>query len=94
MTYIITGTLNYASQANRDAAKTRVETALGSYVWSGRATTLSAGVSNPSSTTMTISIVISSEDPQVVKTVYDSVMTQLVSSGRHTSGWIGMNKLG
>lgn len=88
MAYIVTASVTFASQANRDAAITRVNTAISSYNKVNVATAFSAGIATPTSTTMTVSME-SLEPPGVLTNAIWAAMT---STGRPTSGFISLNK--
>ena len=96
MPYIITGTATFSSQANRDAAVTRVNTAIAPYVSAGTISPFatpgfSAGLNTPTTTTMTVSYSVGTEDTTaatVAKAVYDA----WIASNRHTVGYLSVNK--
>lgn len=92
MAYIITSSTTFSSQANRDAALTRVNNALSGETYTNRATTLAAGVTTSGTTVLNISIEVSS-DPGIAGTVGSAVLSALVASNRHTSGYVGVNKV-
>ena len=56
MRYIIAGTATFSSQANRDAAKARLDTAMAGYTYTAVATTFTPGINLPNTTSLTISI--------------------------------------
>lgn len=57
MPYLILGSLTYASQANRDSAKTSILAVLATYPQiTGVTTGLTSGVNTPSTTVLTISM--------------------------------------
>ena len=91
MAYTITGTLTFSTQTNRDAALSRINTALSSYTYSNVSTAFAAGVATPTTTTITISIQDGTDDVlagAIAKAIYDAA----VSSNRHTSGFLSVNK--
>lgn len=93
MPYIITGTATFSTQANRDAALTRVNNALASFSYSNLATPgFSAGIQTPTTTTITISIqdgVSDTTAAALAKAIYDA----WTSSNRHSSGFLSINKI-
>lgn len=92
MPYIITASVTFSSQANRDAALARVNTALSAYSYTNVATALSAGIQTPTTTTLTISIQ-DGDDGATVAAIQSSLMTALTSSNRHTLGYVSVNKV-
>lgn len=93
MAYIITGTLTFSTQANRDAALTRIQTALQGYSYTNLATAgFGAGVLTPTTTTITISIqdgVDGTTAAAISKAIYDAA----VSTNRHSSGYLSINDI-
>ena len=92
MPYIITGSVTFGSQANRDAAITRVNTALSGYSLTAYATQFPAGLNTPTTTTITFSYK-DGEDGGTAGTVGNALLSALVSVNRHTSGWVSVNKV-
>lgn len=92
MAYVITGTLTFSTQANRDAALTRINTALSGYSYTNLATIFSAGVATPTTTTITISIQDGTDD-QVAASIAKSIYDAAVATNRHTLGYLSVNKV-
>ena len=92
MPYTITGSVTYSSQTNRDAALSRVTTALSGVDWSAFATpTLPAGILSSGTLSITVSIVTLDGDSLAASTM-KSILDAFVSSNRHTSGFLAVNK--
>lgn len=92
MTYTITGTATYASQANRDAARTRVDTAMSGYGVGNATTVFSAGINNPTTTTMTVSVQILTEDPALASEIQKAIYDAWTLTNRNTSGYLSVSK--
>jgi len=92
MPYIITGNVTFASQANRDAAITRVNTALSGMDYTDVATTLPAGINTSGTLAITISIQ-DGNDGETARTLRNTIYNALVQSNRHTLGWVSVNKI-
>ena len=92
MAYTITGTLTFSTQANRDAALGRINTAMSSYTYTAIATTFAAGVATPTTTTITISIQDGTDD-QTASSLANAIYSAATSSNRHTSGYLSVNKV-
>lgn len=90
MAIIITGTVTFSSQANRDAALARVNAILPDFTYSNVATVFSGGVNTPNSTTITFSI-DRTADGANVGAMANAILSALTQSNRHTSGWISVN---
>jgi hypothetical protein len=88
MAYIVTASVTFASQANRDAAITRVNSAIAAYNYINTATVFAAGISSPTSTTMTLSM----ESLESPGGLTNAIWTAITSTGRPTSGFISLNK--
>jgi len=89
MAYIVTASVTFASQANRDAAITRVNTAIASYNKANVATVFAAGIATPTSTTMTVSM----ESLEPPGTLTNAIWAAMTSTGRPTSGFISLNHI-
>jgi hypothetical protein len=93
MAYLITGTATFSSQANRDAAVTRVQTAISGLPLTDTATIgFLAGLVNPTTTTMTVSYTVAGDDSAAMdaaKAIYGAWVT----TNRNTSGYLSVNKL-
>lgn len=92
MAYIITGTLTFSSQANRDAARTRINTALASHAFSTRTTVFPGGVNNSGTTIITISLDAGGDSSAALalsKDIYDAA----VQSNRPSAGYLSVNKI-
>lgn len=91
MAQMITGTATFSSQANRDAALTRVNAVISSYSLTAiPAVGFSAGVTTPTTTTMSVSFTDLALDGQIAaKAIYDA----WVQSNRHTSGWLALSSI-
>ena len=92
MAYTITGTLTSSTQANRDAALGRINTAMSSYNYTAIATAFTAGVATPTTTTITISIQDGTDD-QMASGLANAIYNAATSSNRHTSGYLSVNKV-
>lgn len=95
MVYIITGTATFSSQANRDAARTRLDAALLAYSLSAYATTFTAGITHPTTTTMTVSFSFDGDQDTMVaaaKSIYDAWIGT-GGAARHTTGYLSVNKV-
>lgn len=89
-TYTITGTVIYSSQANRDAALTRVNTALVGQSYTNVATSLPAGVNTSGTTGLSVSIQI--PDDTLAGSTMKLILDAMVAVNRQTSGYIGVNR--
>ena len=92
MAYIITGTVTFSSQANRDAALTRVNAVLPGFQYTPVSTVFNSGVNTPNNTTITFSFDAGSDGAyasNLSKSIYDA----LVQSNRHNSGYLSVNKV-
>lgn len=89
MTHIITGTVTFSNQSTRNAALTRVNDAVSGFTYENVATVFSAGINTPNTTTITFSL----QSEEAPGTIFDAIMTALVSGTRHTSGYVSMNKI-
>jgi response regulator of citrate/malate metabolism len=92
MAIYITGTLTFSTQANRDAALTRINTAIAPYSYTTVATTFAAGITTPTTTTITVSI-DGFEDAATAATVAKALYDAAVSVNRHTSGYLSVSKV-
>ena len=94
MPYTITGTATFSSQANRDSARTRLDTALLAYSLVNTATVaFSAGITQPTTTTMTVSFTVpdGTDAGLVAKAIYDAWIGT-GGAARHTLGYLSVNK--
>lgn len=90
MPYIITGTATFSSQANRDAARTRLDAAIATYNLINVTTVFNPGITHPTTTTMTISVDVDGHDPGAVhKSIYDA----WVASNRPVTCYLSVNKV-
>jgi hypothetical protein len=95
MVYIISGTATFSSQANRDAARTRLDSALLSYSLTSYATTFTAGIAQPTTTTMTVSFSFDGDHTSVsnaAKAIYDAWIGT-GGTARHTLGFLSVSKV-
>ena len=92
MPYSVTGPATFSSQANRDAALSRVNSAIAGMAWTGYTTVFSAGVTTSGTTALNISIAITDNSDTTAAAVCKAVLDALVLTNRHTSGYIGVNK--
>jgi hypothetical protein len=93
MAYVITGTLTFSSQANRDAARSRIDTAISVYNYTNRSGTIfTAGIAHPTTTTLTISVE-SGNDDSTAASFAAAIYNAAVQSNRHSSGYLSVNKL-
>lgn len=93
MVFIITGILTYASQANRDAALSRINTALGSYGYTNRTTAMGSGVGTSGTLSIIFSIQLNSTMPSNADAAANAIFNAASSSNRHTSGYIAVNQV-
>lgn len=93
MAYVITSNLTYSSQAFRDAARTRIDAVIAAHNVLNRATIFPGGVTNPTTTTIAISIETAINDASVSGTLAREIYDAATSSNRHSSGWISVNKI-
>lgn len=91
--HTITGTVTYSSQANRDAALTRVNTALTGLTYTNIATTFGAGILTPTTTTITFSLQIITTDDDEVRIFRRAIYDALTATNRQTSGWLSSNRI-
>lgn len=90
MTYLITGSLAYSTQANRNTAKTNINNVLAGYTITSVATSLSAGVVDSGTTGLTISIRCADADVNALRL---ALLTAWSSAARATTGhWIAVTK--
>lgn len=89
MAYVITGTATFSTQARRDAARTRVDAAIAAFSFINRSTVFTAGITHPTTTTMTVSIETDVNPGELGKAIYDA----WVQSNRHDSGYLSVNKI-
>jgi hypothetical protein len=92
MPYTVTGSATFSSQANRDAAQTRVNSAIAGMAWAGYSSAFTAGVTTSGTTILNISIAITDNSDVTAANVLKAVIDALVLTNRHTSGWVGINK--
>ena len=92
MPYIIAGTVTFSSQANRDAALTRVNAVLPGFTYSNVATAFNGGINTPNTTTITFSLSVG-VDGDAASTLGKAIYDALVQSNRHTSGYLSVNKV-
>ena len=90
MPYIITATLTYSSQANRDAARTRIDSAIAGLPLSALATALAAGINNPTTTTITISM-RDGLDATTASDAANAIYNASTQTNRHISGYLSIN---
>lgn len=90
MTYSITGSVTFQNQSQRDAAMTRVGTAMSGFTYVNATTSLPAGINTSGTTIITISIE-DGDDGVTAKTMADALFNALVQTNRHTSGWVSVN---
>lgn len=93
MSYIIAGTATFSSQANRDAARTRIDAAIASTNYVSYTTTFTAGVQNPTTTTMTISIKLVTEVSSEAANTLTTLFTELTSSNRPTACYLSLTRM-
>jgi hypothetical protein len=89
--YTIIGTVTYSSQANRDAARSRLDTALAGITYSNFASNIATGVNNSGTTAITVSISLPDADGAIAGAALNAVLTAFTSSNRHTSGFVGVD---
>lgn len=92
MPYTVTGSMTFSNQANRDAALTRINAAITGLMWIGFLTALPAGVTTSGTTVINISLRVTNDDETTAANIAKSILDAAVSSNRHTSGYIGVNK--
>lgn len=92
MAYIITGTLTFASQANRDAARTRINAAVALHAFTTRTTVFPAGVNNSGTTIITISV-DAGNDANVALALSKDIYDAAVALNRQTAGYLSVNKI-
>jgi hypothetical protein len=93
--HTITGTATFSSQANRDAARTRVNTALLIYTYvNASGTIFTSGITHPTTTTITFALQIETNDDDEVRNFRRAIYDALTAANRHTSGWLSSNKVG
>lgn len=92
MPYIITGSVTYTNQSQRDAAMTRVNTAMTPFVFINATSSIPAGINTSGTTIITISIQ-DGEDGVSAKAMLDALFGALVQTNRHTSGYVSVNKV-
>lgn len=87
---IITGQLTYSSTANRDAALTRITTALAPYTYEAILTSQLGGITTVGNA-VSISIVLDDRDTafDAAKAIYDAAVT----TTRHTAGYLSVNRV-
>lgn len=91
MAYTITGTFTFSTQANRDAAKTRLDTALFAYSYTNFASVFTAGIALPNTTTLTVSIQDGNTESTAMA-MSKAILDAIVASNRHTAGYLSVNK--
>ena len=92
MPYLITGSVKFASQANRDAALTRVNTALSGESFTNVTTTVGTGIAASGTVDITISIQ-DGNDGETARLLRNLIYNALVQSNRHTLGWVSVNRV-
>lgn len=92
LTRTVTANLTFSSQANRDAAVGRVNSALTGVPYSPRQNYLTAigGVVLPTSTTLQVSIEVG--EGTDADEVAASLFAAIISGTRPTAGWVSVNK--
>lgn len=91
MSRLITGTLTYSNQSNRDAALGRINNALSGYTIENFTTTLGSGITTPTSTTINISIRVIADE--AADGAGAAILSAAVQSNRHSSGFLSVNKV-
>lgn len=92
MPYIITGTVTFSSQANRDAALARVNTAVSGLSVTNITTVFSPGINTPNTTSITFSLQDGADD-QTASAIGTAILNALVASNRHTSGYLSVCRI-
>jgi hypothetical protein len=93
MAYTITGTATFSSTAFRDAALSRVQTAVASYTYNNVATPgFSAGIQTPTATTLTVSIQNGNDDSAAAAALAKAIYDAWTASNRHSSGFLSINR--
>jgi len=88
MQYLLAGSVTFSSQTNRDAALTRVNSALLSYSYTVGTSVFPSGVNTSGTTVITFSLIFN--DIDTANSCLGSVMAALTASNRHTSGWLSV----
>lgn len=91
--YTITGTVTYSSQANRDAARTRLDTALSAFTYAGFTSGIGTGVTNSGTTAIIVSIESTIDGIETASALANSLSTALTSTNRWTSGALSVNTI-
>lgn len=92
MPYWVSGAATFSTQANRDAAVTRVNAALSTLGLSAQSVgDLPAGVSTPTSTTMTLSFFVGN-DSAAAAAASSALYSAWTSSNRHSQGYLTVSR--
>ena len=91
MAYTITGTMTYSSQANRDAARTRLDTALSLMSYTNFTSVIGTGVANSGTTVINVSISLGDAVSATAAEAMGAVLSAATASNRHTSGYLAVN---
>lgn len=91
--FAVTGTVTYSSQTNRDAALTRVNSALAAYSYISQTTAFPGGVNTSGTTVITFSLVFTDSTIDNANACMSAIHTATTSSNRWTSGWISVGAL-
>lgn len=89
-TQVITGVLTYSSVANRDAALTRINTALVGYTYVNFTSAAGTGLSTSGNS---VNISIQVDDLNLAFDIARAVYDAAVSTNRQTSGWFSVNRI-
>ena len=92
MPYQITGSVRFAAQAQRDAALTRVNTAMSGQDYTNITTLVGTGIAASGTLDITISIQ-DGNDGETARTLRNLIYNALVQANRHTQGFVSVNRV-
>lgn len=87
--YTITGTGTWSTQTNRNAAVSRVNSALSSYSYSEYATAYAAGITTTGTAIMNISVTV---EDAYAKAAYDAIALAFQTATKPTTYSVSVNK--
>lgn len=92
MRRVITGTATFNNQTNRDAAYSRMNTALVGVSYTPFSSTIGNGITQPTTTTIIISIEVPDVDTGIdtANSIYDAWTSN--SNARNSSGFLSVNR--
>lgn len=91
--YYIVGICTFSSQANRDSARTRVDTAIAGVTFTNVTTVFTPGVNNPTTVTITVSIQLDIDDSTVAAAAHKAIYDAIIASNRPTTCYLSFYRV-